>query len=89
MVAVVPVDLAEEFQRIVPVPLPAVTPASPTRAIALTRSGSDERDPLLAPVSPSPGTLLFVARSPQHLFKYTARKGNIKKQEITHTLVSI
>ena len=89
MAAVVPVDLAEEFRRIVPVPLPAVKPASPTRPTAPTGAGSDERDPLLAPVSPTPGTLLLVARSPQHLFKFTARKGNIMEQEITHTLVRI
>ena len=84
VVAVVPVDLVEEFRRIIPVPLPAVKPASPTRPTAPTRAGSDERDLLLVPISPSPGTLLLVARSPQHLFKFTARKGNIKEQEITH-----
>ena len=88
-VAVVPVDLAEEFRRIVPVPLPAVKPASPTLATAPTRADSDERDPLPAPVSSSPGMLLLVARSPQHLFKFTARKRNIREQEIAHTLIRI
>ena len=91
VVTVDPVDLAEETRRIVPVPLPAVKPSSPIRATVPTHAGNDERDPLLTPVSPSPspGTLLFVTRSPQHLFKFTARKAHIKNQEITHTLVSI
>ena len=85
VVAVVPVDLAEEFRRIVPVPLPAVKPDNPTRPTAPTRADSDVGDPLLAPVSPSPGTLLLVARSPQPPFTFTARKGNVKEKEITHT----
>ena len=51
VVAVVSVDLAEEFRWIVPVPLPEVKPAIPTRATAPTRAGSDERDPLLARLS--------------------------------------
>ena len=89
MVAAVPVELEEEFRRTVPVLLPAVKPVSPTRPTAPTRAGSDKRHPLLAPVSPSPETLLLVARSPQHLVMFTARKGKIKEQEITHTLIRI